>query len=137
MADLSPTLSDVRQVSAENLQRVQFGEAASPGEAVYLKVSDSKYWLANCGDSAKSVVAGVVIIGNEADGWGYIANEDGGEVDMGTTVVVGTEYVVSDTDGAIMPSTDLTTGQYYSLVGIGSTSTNIRLSLDPTGIQHP
>lgn len=137
MADMSITAADVHLVSAGEATYVQFGEAVTAGMAVYLKASDEKYYKADCDAVDTAAIVGVTITGGEANGWGYIATIRGQEVDIGGTVTVTEEYVVSDTAGLIMPASDLTSGQYYSLVGVGSTSTNIVLGLLATGIQHP
>lgn len=137
MADMSITASDVHLVSAGEATYVQFGEAVTAGMAVYMDTDDEMYYKADCDAVDTAVIAGVTITGGEANGWGYIATIRGQEIDIGGSVTVTQEYVVSDTAGLIMPASDLTTGQYYSLVGIGSTSTNMVLGLLATGIQHP
>lgn len=137
MADITVTPANVEIVSAGSPQYVQFGETVEPGEVVYKKASDGKYWLAVNTDEAKAVAVGIAVLGGAADSWGYIIGNDGDEIDIGGTVTVADCLVLSDTDGKIMPLADLTTGQHLTIIGYGTAATNIQLRLTPTYILGP
>jgi len=137
MSDIVITPADVGLVSAVSGVFVQFGEAVSAGETVYLDSTSGKYYLADADDSAKDSVAGVVIsAGGAADGYGYIANGTGVVLTIGGTTTAGQVYVLSNTAGGIMPESDLTTGQYVSVVGVGDTGNKLVLGINNSGVQH-
>lgn len=137
MADITVTPADVELIDNVAGVKVQFGEAVTAGEAVYLNSGDNKYYLADASDSAKDAVAGVAISGGSADSYGYIVSTDGTTIDIGGTTAAGTIYVLSaSAAGAIAPDTDLSTGDYVSVIGVGSGSNQIVLGINNSGIQH-
>ena len=134
MADLVITPTNVAVQQSVGSVVVQFGETVTPGQAVYRSTSDSKYYLADCDASATAVVAGIALTYASADDYGYIISGKGQTLDIGATLVQGEVYVVSDTAGNIMPKSDLTTGQYLSIIGFGESSSVFRLDINITSI---
>jgi hypothetical protein len=136
MADLTITPENVKLIDADtNQQVVQFGEAVTQGQAVYLKASDAKYWLAQNDDIAEAEFRGIVITPAGVDGYGVIAT--GGLVGMGATLVQGEVYVVSGTGGGVAPISDLGSAVYTSIIGVGATTANLRIDRSNTGILQP
>ena len=132
MADVTIAAA-VETASDTVISNVQYGEAVSIGEAVYLKASDAKYWLAVNTAEASAAVKGIALTGNAADGYGVIAT--GGGVEIGT-VAVGEIYTAASTAGAIHPDTDLATTEFVSQIGIGKTAAILQIGINNTGIQH-
>ena len=120
MADLVITPTDVRILGRSPAKVVQFGEAVTPGQVTYLLSSDGKQYLADCDDVLKTSPSGIVLSYCGADEYGYVFDSRGTTIDLGVTLTEGVTYVISDTAGNIMPQTDLTTGQYLSILGYGS-----------------
>jgi hypothetical protein len=56
---------------------------------------------------------------------------------VGTTLVVGTTYCVGSTAGAIVPISDLTTGDYVTILGTASTTTQLDLAIKASGVVKP
>ncbi len=120
MADLVITPTDVRILGRTQARVVQFGEAVTPGQLTYTLSSDGKQYLTDCDDALKIAMTGIVLSYCAADDYGYVFDSRGSTIDLGVTLTEGVTYVVSDTAGKIMPQTDLTTGQYLSILGYGS-----------------
>jgi hypothetical protein len=144
MADLVQTAANVLPSGTPTLQKSAFGgEAFDAGMPVYLKdvtvggkavkrlfkcQSDGLVTEAACvGIAAASCLAA------EQPALYYSA----GEVAIGATIVVGTEYVVSAAAGKICPRADLVTGNFYTRLGYGSAAGKIQMDLKATGLQIP
>lgn len=63
-----------------------------------------------------------------------IAYITGGQFNPGATVAVGVTYVVSATSGAICPMADLVQTNYSSILGIATTTSNISLARQNSGV---
>jgi len=136
MADLTITATDVNIVSDSFAERVLAGESLTPGQAVYQNASDLKYYKADCDTVSTATVSGVCVSYAAADAYVYILNSLNSVIDIGATVSVGEIYVVSDTAGNIMPNTDLTSGQYVSVIGYGSDTNEITMNIYNSGVAH-
>jgi hypothetical protein len=134
MADLTITAANVKASSDSGTKLVQYGEAVDQGEAVYLKASDGKYWLADNGASDTAAAKGIALTPNAADGYGIIQLT--GDMDLGATLTVGTIYVVSATAGKIAPEADIGTTEYVTILGTAKTAALIQLGIKATGVQH-
>jgi len=131
MADYTITPANVRPNGKTTLlEQVQFGEIVDEGEAVYKKTSDGKYWLCDADLSVDaSICKGIAVIGGAADAWGYIAKN--GPITFGGTGTQGAVVIVSDTAGGLKPIGDLTAGDYITIVGVLTTTTELDLSIKP------
>ena len=132
MADI--TTGTIKTTNSTVIQeQIQFGEAVDAGEVVFLHTGGT-YMLADCTDTAKDEIAGIAVTGNASSAYGNIAT--GGTIDLGATLTVGERYYLS-TGGNIMPSGDLTTGDYVSLLGIATSTSLLQLSFINAGVQVP
>jgi hypothetical protein len=134
MADLTITATSVEVQNNAASILSKFGEAVTPGQVVYRSTSDSKYYLADCDDAAKSNIAGIAITYAAADSFGYVFTANGRDIDLGATLVSGEIYIVSDTAGNIMPYADLTTGQYLTILGFAKSTSLLTLDINNTGL---
>ena len=134
MADLSG-ITAVRPTTFTVVQNVRYGATIAVGQPVVK--SGSKYVLADANASAALAGAeGIAITPGVDNGQGLIAT--GGTVILvGTTMIVGETYLVSRTAGGIMPNADRQTGDYVTRLGTASTSTQLDLAIQATGIQVP
>jgi hypothetical protein len=133
MADLTITPTSVAVQSGGGGQLVQFAETTTPGDALYRSTSDGKYYLADCDAEATAKVAGIAITYGSADDYGYMFSASSQDIDLGATLTSGEIYVVSDTAGNIMPYSDLTTGQYLSIIGFARSTSLLKLDINVTG----
>ena len=116
---------------------VVYGATASAGQAAYLDAADSKYKLADSNVSAALAAAvGIFVTPGIDTGYGYVAT-GGAIILVGTTLVVGTTYCVGSTAGSIVPISDLTTGDYVTILGTASSTTQLDLAIKASGIVKP
>lgn len=135
-ADISVTASSVVPGADYNYVDGTAGETLTAGQVVYLKSSDSKYWKAQCDGTAAEVTAiGVALNGASANQPVRIFTS--GNLNPGGTVVVGKIYLVSTAAGGIMPVDDLTTTHKVTLLGVGTTASNIAIKIHNTGATVP
>jgi len=134
MADITVTAANVKATSNSSAVLVQFGEAVTQGEPVYLKAADSKYWLCDNVAAASAAAVGIALTPNIADGYGFIQTT--GSIDLGATLVVGTTYVVAGTAGGIAPEIDIGTTEFVSILGVASSAALLRMDISNTGIAH-
>jgi hypothetical protein len=134
MADLSG-ITAVRPTSLTQVRIVQYGGTVSVGQPVVK--SSSKYVAADANASAALAAAeGIAITPGVTDGYGVVAFS-GSLILVGATMTVGETYLVSDTAGGIMPNADRSTGDYVTRLGTASTTTQLDLSIQSTGIAVP
>lgn len=140
MADLTITPANVAlagSTTGAGPTVVQYGEAVTQGEPLYINSSDGKYYLADADASATAAEATkLAMTPGGADDYGIVAGAEM-EVDLGATLTVGTTYVVSATAGGIAPIADLTTGDYTCIIGTAETASKIKLKFIFTNAAKP
>ncbi len=136
MADLTITEANVQHSAAADIRHGIAAEAITAGEVIYQNSSTQMALADNNVDAATAAIAGVAA--SSAAGAGQPiswAVSDPAFV-IGATVEVGEAYAVSATAGGIAPILDLAASAYFSLVGIGVSTTEIWLKPIATGAQH-
>lgn len=135
MADLTITSSSVVKVTGSTSQGTA-GAAITAGDLLYIDTSDSnKLKLADANNTSLTATIAGIALCDAASGQEVVYQKDG-TITIGATVAVGTFYTASQTAGAIADSADLTTSDYFSVVGYGISTTVIQLKIDNTGAQH-
>jgi len=132
MADVVITTADIQAgTGARTVQGVLGADSLTAGMAVYKDSADSnKLKKCDADDSAKANIAGILLNGGDTDQPCTYLSE--GNLDFGTgTLTWGQRYFVAgNTDagnnaGGIEPSTDLSSGEYVSFIGIATSTSNL------------
>ena len=118
------------------------GATTTAGQAVYKDTADSnKFKLADANSATELVRTAYGIALNTASAGQPIGVADTGDYTAGATVGIGTIYILSGTPGGIALGapgvTDLVTGIYTSILGIGISVTAIRLKINNSGVAVP
>lgn len=136
MADLTITAASVVPGTNARFKRGTAGESITQGQPVYLKASDSRYWLAqNDGTSAEADAKGIAT--NAAAAGQEVKIQVGGLITIGATVAVGKTYDVSAAYGAICPDADVGSGKYKKVLGVGYSTTQIEMLIGNTPALTP
>ena len=136
MSDLSITAGSVVKSTNANVTYGTAGETITAGQSLYLKESDGRYWKAQSdGTSAEAAFAGIAL--NGASAGQVLAVQTSGVITIGATVTVGIIYCVAATAGGICPSADLTSSDYVSIIGVGTTSALLAMSPVISGVEKP
>jgi hypothetical protein len=133
MADLTITAANVAAGSGCVKVQGTAGATITAGQVVYLDSSDDKYKLAD-NDSATAAVrsvAGIALHGSLNGQPLTVLTK--GPITIGATTAVGTVYCLSSTAGGICPSADIATGDYNTIIGIGTSTTVIDVLLHAAG----
>lgn len=134
MADLSVTAANVVAAAGATINRGPAGATITAGQQVYID-SSGNVQLAKADTAAHAASAGIALNGGAAGQ--PICYASGGNVNPGATVAVGTIYIASPNNaGGIAPIGDATTGTYMTVLGIGTTTSNILLNIWNTGVDH-
>jgi hypothetical protein len=132
MAALTVTAGNVIPASTARTQQVTAGETVTAGMPVYKKAADSKYYKAADTSAALANASGIALNGASAGQPLGIITE--GDLNPGATVAVGVIYCVGDAAGAIAPSADIGAAEYVTIIGIGTTTSNISVKFQVGGV---
>jgi hypothetical protein len=114
------------------------GEAITAGQAVYLDSATNTYLKADstggAGDlAALAAVAGIAI--NSAGTGQPLDILTEGNMTCNAVLAAGMIYCLSETAGGIQPSADLASGEYFSVIGLGTSTTNMYVSIYNSGVK--
>lgn len=133
MADLSITAADVIKGSQSGDETVVAGATIARGDACYLDSTDSnKAKLCDANAVATSAFKGIAL--NDAADEQPLTLWTSGNLGVGTVLTIGEVYVVSATAGKIAVIADLLSGEYVTLIGVGSTTSNLQAIFHETGV---
>jgi len=144
MADTPITVSAAGVVKGSGAQTEAgtAGETITAGQVVYKKASDSKFYKCDCDATAHTSngevdnIYGIALNGAAASQ--PLTVQKSGEITMtGTTLVVGTVYVLSETAGSFQDVANLPSTSYVVIVGVGLTVTSMHLLPYTTGVAKP
>lgn len=133
MADLTITAANVVAGSGAKKVPGTAGVAVTAGQVVYLDSATNTYKLAD-NDSATAAVrspAGIALHAAAANQPLTILSQ--GSITIGATTAAGTVYCLSSTAGGICPSADIATGDYNTIIGIGTSTSVIDVKLHEAG----
>lgn len=136
MADLT-SITAVRPTANTQFRQVGFGATIAAGSTIYYDTTAVEYLLADCDNTVTTAAAhGIAITPGVDGGYGLLAT-GGSIILVGTTMAVGTTYIVSDTPGGIKPMADAASGDWVTILGTASTTTQLDLSVKATSVQVP
>lgn len=136
MADLTITAANVAAGSGATIERAyNAGATITAGQAVYFDTVTNTWKLCDADSSATVGALGGVALHAAASGQ-PLAVLTAGNITIGATVAVGRVYVASATPGGIAPHSDLTTGWYTAILGIGISTTVIAVGIQRGGVAY-
>ncbi len=119
MADVSLTASQVTWSSGVAPIIGTAGETITEGMPVYLSTSDNRYYKCDADVEASSIIAGVAL-SNAVAGRPMVIAPPGAVINVGATLTAGTYYCASTTAGGVAPETDLSAGDWPTILYIGN-----------------
>lgn len=135
--DLSVTAANVSPGTSAKKQVATASATITAGQTIYKDATTGKVAPSDVdsGTAALRTPVGVAINGagvNQPVQYVY-----DGDVNVGATLVVGTIYVASDTLGGIKPAADLNSGDYVTVLGVATTSSNLKMKMNVSGAAVP
>jgi hypothetical protein len=137
MVDLVVTPANVVAGTNAKVEHGIAGATIAAGQTVYKDSATKRYLLADADSATPDARFSLGVALNGAANGQPLAIVTGGNVNPGAVVAVGTVYVQSDTPGGIMPAADLETGDYVTILGVGTTASNIALGIMVSGVAVP
>lgn len=136
MADVSVTAASVVKTANTAISEGIAGGTVTAGMPVYIDTTDSsKLKAADCDVQATSVAAGIALHGASAGQ--PLKYATSGNLTFNAGFTVGVVYVVSTTAGGIAPDTDLVSGDYVTILGIATTTSNLNIKINASEIAKP
>lgn len=132
MTDITITASNVTKGGSNTIGSGIAGAAVTAGQAVYKDSNDSNRLKPADADVEASAEAVGVALHGALTGQPLQFVEDGPCV-LGSGVVAGTIYVVGTTAGAISTATSITSGDYVTVLGVGTATSTLELRLLVSG----
>ena len=134
MADLTITAANV--VAGSNARKTSgiAGVAITAGQAVYLSSTTGKYLLADTDSATAEARVPVGIALNGAAAGQPVEVQTSGDITIGATVAAGVAYYLSGTAGGICPVADVASGDYPSIIGMGISTTEIRIDIQAPNV---
>jgi hypothetical protein len=135
MADLTITAGSVVKGTGATTETLIAGASITAGQSLYKDASDSnkaKLFDADSATAAARSFYGVAL--NSASSGQPVVVQTGGNITIGATVAVGVAYYASDTPGGICPFADLEAGDYPTIIGIGISTTQIKIQPIAAGV---
>ena len=136
MADITVTAANVLKGSDAQTFEGVAGATITAGDVCYKDTGDAnKYKLAINSAAASSNNIGLALCG-AGDGQPLILQRSG-DLNPGGTVVVGEVYCVSPVAGGIAPDADVASGDFRTVLGVGTTASNIAVNIQVGGVAVP
>lgn len=136
MAALNQTAGNVVVFGSPAIAHRTAGATITAGMPVYMDTTDSnKMKAAKANAAATSICYGIALNGASNGQPLAVLRAQDSVINLGATVAAGIVYCVSDAAaGAIVPSADLNTGDYTSILGVGINTTHIRLGINNSNV---
>lgn len=129
MTDISITAGNV--VAGSNAKKTPgtAGETVTAGQTVYRDATSKKFLKADSDSATAGVrdVFGIALNGASLDQPLTVQTE--GDINLGATLVVGKTYILSDTPGGLMPIEDVEIGDYTTVIGVASSTSNLKMKI--------
>ncbi len=136
MADIIVVPTAVVKGAGATVVNGTFGATVTAGQTVYLDPVTNTFLLSDAdGAAALKTVAGIALNGGAINQPAAVITA--GNYNPGVAVTVGVIYCLSATPGGIAPSTDLVSTWAVSILGVATTTSNILLNINNTGITKP
>lgn len=136
MAALSITAASVVAGAGSKSLVGTLGETVTQGQPAYRAVATKKLGKADSNVSAAlAECVGIFLTAGSLNQPVVVHTE--GPITIGATLVVGERYFVGDVAGGIVPSADLSTGEYVTYLGTAISASVLDVQIHNSGVAVP
>jgi hypothetical protein len=133
MADVTFTAASIKPAANAQTQEVTFGATITQGLFVYLDSTTNTVKLADVTTSvATAAVYGIALTSGAAGQPGVI--QTGGNVTTSVHLSLASPVYILSASGKMCPAADLATNDYITIIGVATTTSNLRLSINASGV---
>jgi hypothetical protein len=134
MADIVVVAANVAPAASSITKNGIAGEAITAGDSLFI-ATDGQLELAEKDlTAADAACVGVAL--NDAAGTQPVQYVVSGDVNMGAILTVGQTYIVGAGPGGIAPEADAAVGNFTTVIGIATTTSNLKLGILQSGVAH-
>lgn len=134
MADISITAASVLKTANTSIREGLAGATVTAGQPVYKDSNDDNALKPAIATSAAAGQAVGVALHGAADGQ-PLRYATAGNVTYNAVLAAGQVYCVSAAAaGGIAPVADMTTGNFVSILGVATSTTNLKLNITHSGV---
>jgi len=134
MADLVITPANVLEGTQARKQTRTAGAVITQGDSVYVDTSGQMQAALKAVDAASAAAVGIAL--NSAEAGQPVTFQSGGELDVGSTLVVGETYVVGAAAGGIAPVADVISTEFATILGIATAPGVLKMGVLQSGVAH-
>lgn len=134
MVDLVVVAANVKPAAGGVVKNGIAGEAITAGQSVF-KATDGQIELAEH-DLTAADAAAIGIALNDAALDQHITYVITGDVNMGVILAVGQTYIVGAAAGGIAPEADAGVGDFVTVLGVATTTSNLKMGILQSGVAH-
>lgn len=134
MTDLVITPANVLEGTQARKQRKTAGAQITQGDSVFLDTSDQLQAAEKSIDAATAAAVGIAL--NSGEAGQPVTFQSGGEMDVGSVLVIGETYVVGAAPGGIAPIADVVSTEFSTILGIATAAGVLKLGILQSGVAH-
>lgn len=135
MSALSQTAANVLAGDGLTIRVVTAGGTITAGMPVYKDLADSNKYKAARANATTTAVLGGVALNNASANQPLSIGTGTGDLNLGATLAVGETYCVSDAvAGQIVPIGDLGSTDVCQIIGVASTTSNLKYGQLTAGV---
>lgn len=134
MTDLVITAANVLEGTQARKQRKTCGATITQGQSVFVDNSDQLQPAQKDVDAATAAAVGIAL--NSGESGQPVTFQSGGELDVGSTLVVGETYVVGAGPGGIAPIADVISTEFSTILGIATAAGVLKMGVLQSGVAH-
>lgn len=139
MADLTITAANVVAVAGGPTKTGIAGAAIAAGDIVYLDTATTGKWQLADSDAASAEARGLtgnigVALNTAALDQPLVVALPGSRVALGAVLTAGAAYYLSDSPGKLCPVADITGGDYFTLIGLASSTSILNIDVQYSGV---
>jgi len=134
MVDIVVTAASVQPAAGSVSKRGIAGEALTAGMGVFKAVDGDIEAAEN--DLTAADAAGIGIALNDAALGQPIEYVITGDVIFNAVLAAGQVYIVGAAPGGIAPEADAVAGEFVTVLGVGTSTTNLKLGILQSGVAH-
>jgi len=135
MADVTFTAASVLAGTGAIKVKGYAGETITADLVVYQKAADSEYYIAHCTTSAATAVAVGIALNGAGNAQPLEVQTEGNLTCDNLTLVAATGCVyVLSASGKICPAADLAADDYVTIIGVATSTTNLKLGITVSGV---
>lgn len=134
MADISVTAASVVPGSGAITKNGIAGIAITAGDSVYPAADGDIELCENDQTVVEAAARGIAL--NDAAVGQHIAYAVGGEVTFNAVLAAGQVYIVGAAPGGIAPESDAVAGEFVTILGVGVSTTSLKMGILQSGVAH-